>query len=354
MNVGQPQQPQLGANATPEQIKSIVEIQNKQQQDGLLPLSSKLQEVISDIGQISGDMRDSFNALYKTYNDAVDDRIHALTDISTAVDASKNAAVSVAQKEQELEGAKKFAAEAEEKRQEAEEKRQEAEKKFEELKSQQQELQKKARDAVDEATKLQQRNKQLVDLHQSQIVNIHTNIQTLATLKDELNKLHSGIKNLHQQAVALGCIKLFTHYPLLIKARRIALNSQNIINTGVSPITEEYIKSASRLLLPIIVKSLEESKSKIEDIIQHLKAVSPPQPPPAFPFWENYLRKVEDTKTFLTGQVLNGYTWLEFLVYCWTIENLPLPNVDQAVKEKIEIMKTKALAEHLGAQQPDL
>lgn len=341
-----PTPPQIRPGAKPDEIRTMVTAQQKQQADGLVPLASKLQEVIASIGTTSQDMRDSFNALYKTYNDAVDDRKHAVTDTSTAVDASKDAALKVAQKEQQLAEAKQLAAEAERKKAEAESK-------FNQLQAQQEQLQRQATAAVAEAAALQASNRQLVQLHQSQIVDIHTNIQTLAKLRDELEKLHSGIKYVHQQAVALGCIKLYVKYPLLIKARQIALNppgGQTIINPNVSPITEQYIKAASANLLPIILASLKESESQIRDIIQHLTAVSPPQPPPTFPFWTNYLNKVMHTEDFLNEMVRETrYTWLDFLVYCWTIETLPptaLPigKVDQVVANKIVQIESIAFA----------
>jgi len=338
---GPPTPPQLRPNANPDAIGTMVKTLQKTQADGLGPLTGKLQEVIAEIGTTSKDMRNSFNALYQTYSDAVDDRKHAVTDTSTAVDASKDAALKVAQKEQQLAAANQLAAEAERKKAEAEAK-------FNQLQAQQEQLQRQSTAAVDEAAALQASNQQLVNLHQSQIVDIHTNIQTLARLRDELERLHSGIKYIHQQAVALGCIKLYTYYPLLIKARQLALQS-DIINPNVSPITEQYIKAASAILLPIILASLKESEDKIQDIIQHLTAVSPPQPPPTFPFWTNYLNKVQNTETFLSANVTEtNYTWLDFLVYCWTIEKfLPdtPPNVDSAVTTKITTIESKAFRE---------
>lgn len=318
------QPPIIPPNATPEDIKKIVsDAQSKQQNDGLMPLTSKLQEVITTIGQTSLDMRKTFEALYKTYTDAVDDRKHVVSDVASIVNNNKQAIIDLAAKELELK-----------------EQKTSADARFAELQQQQAILQQAAEKATAKAAQLESANKQLVSLHKSQIVDIHTNIQTLATLRTELDKLKSGIQKIHQQAVALGCIKLYTKYPLLIKARQISkdVTVQNTIDMN-------YLTVTSSQLMPRIKELFDHTVAEIQSILGHLKTITSS----GQPFWSNYLSKVTETQRFLTTKIGNtDLTGLQYLIYCWTIESLPentLPIFNVALLNTLNSIQSQILAD---------
>lgn len=339
-----PPNQRIESNDTPDKIGIKVNAAAQlQKTDGLQPLAKELQEVIQTIGTTSSDMRKTLDALYKTYTDAVDDRKHAVSDVEAIVRKNQQATVDLAAKEQQL-------TKADQLRIRAEQEKVAADAKFQQLQEKQAELEQKAREASAKAVQLESSNKQLVELHKSQIVDIHSNIQTLSILKRELLDLQNGILKIHQQAVAFGCIKLYTQHPLLIKARQIALASQSIkIYTGQGGpiiINMDYLIRTSTNLQGLITQSLKETDVQIRSILEHLQTITPNGP---FPFWQNYLTKVDETERFLTSPIVNtNLTGLQYLIYCWTVELLPenaLPQIDSRLSPTLKQIERSILTQ---------
>lgn len=330
----QPGPPILSKNPSPGMVQSTLNQVRQEQTDGLAPLATTLASILTNIDIVSKEMHTSFNALYNTYTDAVDTNKRALDDITAMADNDQKAAQILAAKEAELSKAKQLQAEAENKKADAE-------KLFKDLQFQQDRLQQQAAAATQKSKELQDANRQLVALHQTQIVDIHTNIQTLARLREELKKLGDGIENIHQRAIAFGCMKLYIKHPLLIKVRQLTLPAlENMLRTlqPPNPLTIQMIQSVITTSRGSIYQILEETKTQLADIVSKIQQPAPAQ---VSNFWSTYLQKVQDVIAFLASKDpstnMNG---MEYMCYCWIIEQGNNVPIDPGLRGQIDRSKS--------------
>ena len=317
-------QPPSGAPGPPKSVGQLqtqwVGIQ-QQHADGMKPLDDKIQDLLKGIDITSVNMRFTLENVFKLYTDAIEERRRIVSELDAVIQNNTQATQALAAAEKSKQSAETLKQEAETKFQQSEEQKAQLAKQVQELSAAKQLYDQRIEAERRKAQALQQQNRELSSLHESQIAQITTNISTLQKLKLDLETLERKIQSTQNQALAYGSIKLYIKYPLLLKMRQIAL-SANIL-TGTT-LDRNTLTSEFELLKTQAPLGFQDTLNQVMDINSKLSHLVPPV---TSSFWAEYQQKLTDVLSFILKPSLDtNLTWGQYLIYKWTIEKYTASN----------------------------